>query len=53
MKPPPVSRHSSKNSLELPEGSRYDSFFKAETTGVVIEICIKYPVVPLERGGLV
>jgi hypothetical protein len=46
-----------KNPLGLPEGSRYNSFFKAETMGVVIEIeggsvnrCFKTPVMIADTG---
>jgi hypothetical protein len=44
MKPPPGSRSTKKiRALGLLESPRYNSFFKAETTGVVIEICVKHP----------
>jgi hypothetical protein len=44
MKPPPGSRSRSakKNPPGLLESSRHN-IFKAETTGVVIGICVKHP----------
>ena len=42
-KPLPGSRSGLQYPLELLGSYRYNSFFKAETTGVVIEIFIKIP----------
>jgi hypothetical protein len=42
VKPPPGSRSTKKNPLDF-QGALDIIVFKAETIGVVIEICIKYP----------
>jgi hypothetical protein len=43
LKPPTGSRSGVKYPPGLLESSIYNSFFKAEAMGIVIEACIKYP----------